>query len=40
MSERLACEVLGHHRSTQRKTPTAPDDEAALREEIIALAKI
>ncbi len=40
MSERLACKVLGQHRSTQRKAATAPDDEAALREEIIALAKI
>jgi putative transposase len=32
--------VLGQHRSTQRKRPTVPDDEAALREEIVALAKI
>jgi putative transposase len=40
VSERLACKVLGQHRSTQRKAATAPDDEAALREEIIALAKI
>jgi putative transposase len=41
VSERLACEVLGQHRSTQRKAPAAPDDdEAALREEIIALARI
>ena len=40
MSERLACKALGQHRSTQRKAATAPDDEAALREEIIALAKI
>ena len=32
--------MLGQHRSTQRKEPTAPDDEAALREEIVALAKI
>jgi len=36
--ERRACRVLGQHRSTQRKTPTAPDDEAALRADIIALA--
>jgi putative transposase len=32
--------VLGQHRSTQRKAPSVPDDEAALREEIVALAKI
>src|SRR3712207_4770969 len=40
VSERLACKVLGQHRSTQRKAPSLPDDEAALREEIIALAKL
>jgi putative transposase len=40
VSERLACRVLGQHRSTQRKAPPVPDDEAALREEIVALAKI
>ena len=32
--------MLGQHRSTQRKAPTVPDDEAALRGEIIALARI
>ena len=32
--------MLGQHRSTQRKAPTVPDDEAALRDEIIALAKL
>jgi hypothetical protein len=32
--------VLEQHRSTQRKVPSAPDDEAALRDEIIALAKL
>jgi len=32
--------VLGQHRSTQRKAPSVPDDEAALREEIVALARI
>jgi putative transposase len=32
--------VLGQHRSTQRKAPSMPDDEAALRDEIIALAKL
>ena len=40
VSERLACRVLGPHRSTQRKAPPVPGDEAALREEIVALAKI
>ena len=32
--------MLGQHRSTQRKAPTVPDDEAALRDEIVALAKL
>jgi putative transposase len=38
VSQRLACRVLGQHRSAQRKTPTTPDDEAALTADIIALA--
>jgi putative transposase len=38
VSERRACLVLGQHRSTQRKIPTRPDDEAALTADIIALA--
>jgi putative transposase len=38
VSERFACRVLGQHRSTQRKIPTTPDDEAALTADIIALA--
>jgi putative transposase len=38
LSERRVCRVLGQHRSTQRKIPTAPDDEAALTADIIALA--
>ena len=38
VSERLACWVLGQHRSTQRKVPTIPTDEAALTACIIALA--
>ena len=38
VSERQACRVLGQHRSTQRKVPTTPDDEAALTADIIALA--
>jgi transposase InsO family protein len=36
--ERRACRVLGQHRSTQRKIPTRPDDEAALTADITALA--
>jgi putative transposase len=31
--------VLGQHRSTQRKVPRAADDEAALTESIIDLAR-
>ena len=38
VSERFACRALGQHRSTQRKIPTTPDDEAALTADIIALA--
>ena len=39
VSERRACRVLRQHRSTQRKVPTTPDDEAALTADIIALAR-
>jgi len=38
ISERLACRVLGQHRSTQRKIPKLRDDEARLTADIIALA--
>ena len=38
LSERRVCRVLGQHRSTQRKIPTSPDDEAALTADIIVLA--
>ncbi len=38
VSERLACRVLGQHRSTQRKIPKLAEDEAALTADIIALA--
>lgn len=38
MSERLACRVLGQHRSTQRKVPRGRADEDALTADIIALA--
>ncbi|MCZ8171506.1 MAG: IS3 family transposase [Novosphingobium sp.] len=39
VSERRICRVLGQHRSTQRKVPRGADDEAALTEDIIALAR-
>ena len=39
VSERRICRVLGQHRSTQRKVPRGADDEQALAEDIIALAK-
>jgi len=38
-SERRICRVLGQHRSTQRKVPREADDEQALTEDIIAVAK-
>ncbi len=38
VSERFACEVLGRHRSTQRKLPRGQSDEDALTRSIIALA--
>ncbi|MBP0447350.1 IS3 family transposase [Roseomonas sp. SSH11] len=39
VSERFACKVLGQHRSVQRKAPRQADDEAALTESIIGLAR-
>ena len=39
VSERRACQVLGQHRSTQRKPPRTPDDEAQLTADVIELAK-
>jgi putative transposase len=39
VSERKACAALGQHRSTQRKAPRAPDDEARLTADIIELAR-
>ena len=39
VSERQVCRALGQHQSTQRKTPRGADDEAALTEGIIALAR-
>ena len=38
MSERRACRVLGHPRSTQRYGPVTGDDEQALTHDIVALA--
>ena len=38
VSERLACRVLGQHRSTQRKAPKGRCDDVALTGDIIALA--
>ena len=38
MSERMACRVLGQHRSTQRKAPKGRADDAALTADIVALA--
>ncbi len=38
VSERLACRVLGQHRSTQRKIPVGRCDDVALTGDIIALA--
>jgi hypothetical protein len=38
VSERLACPVLGQHRSTQRKAPKGRADDAALTVDIVALA--
>ncbi len=38
VSERMACRVLGQHRSTQRKAPKGRADDAALTADIVALA--
>jgi len=38
VSERLACRVLGQHRSTQRKPPKGRADDTALTGDIVALA--
>jgi transposase InsO family protein len=39
VSQRRACRALGQHRSTQRRAPTTPDDEAVLTADIIDLAR-
>jgi len=38
VKERVACRVLGQHRSTQRKVPKGRADDAALTADIIELA--
>jgi putative transposase len=38
VSERVACRVLGQHRSTQRKAPKGRADDAALTADVVALA--
>jgi putative transposase len=40
VSGRLACGVPGQHRSTRRKAPGVPGDEAAPREGAVALARL
>ena len=39
VSERRACQVLGQHRSTQRKPPRNREDETALTADMVELAK-
>lgn len=39
MSQRRACQVVGQHRSTQRKLPMPPADEKPLTSAIIRLAQ-
>ena len=39
VSERRACRVLGQYRSTQRKAPATPDDEASLIADMTELAR-
>jgi len=39
VAERTACRVLGQHRSTQRKQRRTADDEAALTQAVVELAK-
>jgi hypothetical protein len=39
VSERRACQVLGQHRSTQRKAARTPDEEVQLTADIVELAR-
>jgi putative transposase len=40
ISQRLACRIVGQHRSTQRHQPTEPDRDRALRAELRQLSRI
>ena len=39
ISQRLACRIVGQHRSTQRHQPIEPDRDRALREELRRLSR-
>jgi putative transposase len=39
ISQRLACRIVGQHRSTQRHQPVEPDRDQALREELRRLSR-
>jgi putative transposase len=39
LSQRLACRIVGQHRSTQRHQPTEPDRDRALREALRQLSR-
>ena len=39
VSERRACRVLGQARSTQRRIPKRSEDEEALREDVVKVAR-
>jgi putative transposase len=39
LSQRLACRIVGQHRSTQRHQPIEPDRDQALREELRRLSR-
>jgi putative transposase len=39
LSQRLACRIVGQHRSTQRHQPTKPDRDRALREQLRQLSR-
>jgi putative transposase len=39
ISQRLACRIVGQHRSTQRHQPTEPERDRALRQQLRALSR-
>jgi putative transposase len=39
ISQRLACRIVGQHRSTQRHQPTAPERDRALRQQLRAFSR-